>query len=64
MLTMCCEYVIVFIMSILILLVTGFLIYWLIRHPIKSFKFICIGTGLVLLGAMAWCVLMYGLTLV
>ena len=64
MLTMCYENGILFIMSILVLLVTGFLIYWLIRHPIKSFKFICIGTGLVLLGAMVWCVLMYGLTLV
>ena len=61
---MCCEYVIVFTMSILVLLVTGFLVYWLIRHPIKSFKYICIGTGLVLLGAVVWCVLMYGLTLV
>ena len=61
---MCCEYVIVFIMSILVLLFTGFLFYWLLCHPIKSFKYICIGTGLVLLGAVVWCVLIYGLTLV
>jgi len=55
---------ILFIMSILVLLATGFLLYWFIRHPIKSFKYIFIGTCLLLLGAMAWCGVMYGLTLV
>ena len=38
---------------ILLLLVVGFSVYWLIRHPIKTLKIVAATAGLVLLGALA-----------
>lgn len=40
-------------MLIVFLLVVGFLTYWLIRHPLKSIKFIFSVAGLLLLGIIA-----------
>ena len=40
--------------GLLILLVTGFLMYYLIRHPVRSFKAIFAVLGLLLLGSAVW----------
>ena len=49
--------------SLLILLITGYLLYKLITSPIKSFQFILKGTIILVLGCVAWfgvlCFLMY-----
>ena len=41
-------------MSILILLVTGYILYKLLTSPVKSLKFIIAGAFLLLLGSAAW----------
>ena len=50
-------------MSILILLVTGYILYKLLTSPVKSLKFIIAGAFLLLLGCAVWlglfCFLMY-----
>jgi hypothetical protein len=50
-------------LSLLILLITGYLLYKLITSPIKSFQFIVKGTIILVLGCVAWfgvlCFLMY-----
>ena len=50
-------------MSLLILLITGYLLYKLLTSPIKSFQFILKGTFILVLGCAAWfgilCFLMY-----
>ena len=50
-------------MSLLILLITGYLLYKLIGSPIKSMKIIIAGLFFLLLGSAAWlgmiCLLMY-----
>ena len=50
-------------MAILILLITGYLLYKLIGSPIKSMKIIIAGLFFLLLGSAAWlgmiCLLMY-----
>jgi len=46
---------------LLTLLITGFLVYWLIRHPIKSIKFIGAFVGLILLGTLTFVVIYYAL---
>ena len=40
--------------TLIVLLITGYLVYRLIRHPIKSFKFIGAVLGLLLLGAIVY----------
>ena len=37
---------------LLILLATGFVVYYLVRHPIKSFKFTISIIGLLILGVL------------
>lgn len=46
---------------LLILLITGFIVFWLIRHPIKSLKFIGAFIGLILLGALTFVAIYYAL---
>ena len=41
-------------MSILILLVTGYILYKLLTSPVKSLKFIIKGTFILVLGCAAW----------
>ena len=48
------DYGIVCVMSIIILLITGYLIYRLIRHPIKSLGFVFKAILLLMLGVLAW----------
>ena len=48
------DYGIVCLMSIIILLITGYLIYRLIRHPIKSLGFVFKAILLLMLGFLAW----------
>ena len=57
------DYGIVFIMSIILLLITGYLVYLLLRHPIKSLGFILKGTVLLALGIAVWFGLFYWVTL-
>ena len=45
------------VMSLAIILITGFFLYFLIKNPIKSFKFLLKGTVIVMLGLVAWSVL-------
>jgi len=49
--------------SLLVLLITGYLLFKLITSPIRSFKFIIKGTFILLLGCIAWfglfCFVMY-----
>ena len=45
------------VMSLVIILITGFFLYFLIKNPIKSFKFLLKGTVIVMLGLVAWSVL-------
>lgn len=42
------------VMSLVIILITGFFLYFLIKNPIKSFKFLLKGTVIVMLGLVAW----------
>ena len=63
MLTILFEYGIVFIMSIILLLITGYLLYLLIRHPIKSLGFIFKSIVLLALGLLVWFGLFYWVTL-
>ena len=50
-------------MSLLILLITGYLLYKLLTSPIKSMKIVISGVFLLLLGSAVWlalaCFLMY-----
>ena len=52
-----------FMISLLILLITGYLLYKLLTSPIKSFQLVLKGTFILLLGCAAWlgflCFLMY-----
>ena len=63
MLTMFCDCGIVCIMSIIVLLITGFLLYWLIRHPIKSLEFILKSGFLLMLGLLVYFGVLYYLTI-
>ena len=56
------DYGIVCIMSVIVLLITGFLLYWLIRHPIKSLGFIFKIGFFMALGFLVWCGILYCLT--
>ena len=56
------DYGIVYIMSVIALLVAGFLLYWLIRHPIKSLGFIFKIGFFMALGFLIWCGILYCLT--
>ena len=47
-----------FMMSLLILLITGYLLYKIITSPIKSMKIIAAGLLFLLLGSAAWASLM------
>ena len=51
------------VITILVLLITGYFLYKLITSPIRSFKFIIKGTVIIMLGCVAWfgvfCFLMY-----
>ena len=47
-----------FMISLLILLITGYLLYKLITSPIKSMKIIAAGLLFLLLGSAAWASLM------
>ena len=62
MLTILSDYGSMYIMSVIILLITGYLLYRLIRHPIKSFKFIFKSGFLLVLGILVWCGVLYCLT--
>ena len=42
------------VMSLAIILITGFFLYFLIKNPIKSFKFLLKGTVILMLGFVAW----------
>jgi hypothetical protein len=44
----------VIMMSLAIILITGFFLYVLIKNPVKSFKFILKGTAILTLGLAAW----------
>ena len=57
------DYGIVYIMSVIALLVAGFLLYWLIRHPIKSLDFILKSGFLLVLGLLVYFGVLYYLTL-
>ncbi|MEE3255493.1 MAG: hypothetical protein VX199_07320 [Chloroflexota bacterium] len=37
---------------LIFVLVVGFCIYWLLRHPIKTFKFVGAAVGLLILGVI------------
>ena len=50
-------------MSIIVLLITGYLVYLLLRHPIKSIGFILKGMILLALGLLVWLGLFYWVTL-
>ena len=56
---MFCDYGIVCIMSIVILLLTGYLLYRLIRHPIKTLGFVFKAVALLALGLLVWGGLFY-----
>ncbi len=40
--------------GLLILLLTGFAVYYLIRHPVRSMKAVLVVLGLLLLGSVVW----------
>ena len=40
--------------GLLILLFTGFVVYYLIRHPLRSMKAVFVVLGLLLLGSVVW----------
>jgi len=44
----------VIMMSLAIVLITGFFLYVLIKNPVKSFKFVLRGTAILTLGLAAW----------
>jgi len=46
---------------LLTLLITGFIVYWLIRHPIKSLKFVGGFLGLLILGTLTFAGLYYAI---
>ena len=48
-------------MGLVVLLVTGFLVYYLIRHPIRSFKLLFACILLIALGSAVYVGLFYGL---
>ena len=48
------DYGIVCVMSIIILLITGYLLYRLIRYPIKTLGFVFKATLLLMLGFLVW----------
>ena len=50
-------------MSIIVLLITGYLLYMLIRHPIMTLGFIFKGMVLLALGLIVWFGLFYWVTL-
>ena len=52
--TMFGDYGIVCVMSIIILLITGYLLYRLIRYPIKTLGFVFKATLLLMLGVLVW----------
>ena len=52
-----------YIMLIIILLITGYLLYRLIRHPIKSLGFIFKAIVLLALGLLVWFGLFYWVTI-
>ena len=62
MLTILSDYGSMYIMSVIILLITGYLVYWLIRHPIKSLGFIFKIGFFMALGFLVWCGILYCLT--
>ena len=47
-------------MGLVVLLVTGFLVYYLIRYPIRSFKLLFAGVLLMDLGSAVYVGLFYG----
>ena len=47
------------VMSLAIILITGFFLYVLIKNPVKSFKFVLKGTAILTLGLVAWFGLFY-----
>jgi len=40
--------------GLLILLLTGFAVYYLIRYPVRSMKAVLVVLGLLLLGSVVW----------
>jgi len=40
--------------GLLVLLLTGFVVYYLIRHPVRSMKAVLALLGLLLLGSVVW----------
>ena len=46
---------VIMIETLLVLLAIGFVIYYLVRHPIKSFKFTFSIVGLLILGVVGIC---------
>ena len=40
--------------GLLILLLTGFVVYYLIRYPVRSMKAVLVVLGLLLLGSVVW----------
>ena len=46
---------------LIVLLVVGFIIYYLVRHPIKFFKFVFGFLGLLILGALGVTAFGYGI---
>jgi len=46
---------------LIFLLVLGFAVYWLFRHPIKTFKFVSATIGLMILGVLGLGVAIFGL---
>ena len=63
MLTILYDYGSMYIMLIIILLVTGYLLYRLIRHPIKFLGFIFKTIVLLALGLLVWFGLFYWVTI-
>ena len=58
------EYgIVVYMMTVILLLITGYLLYWLIRHPIKSLGLILKTTVLLSLGIIVWLGLFYWVTI-
>ena len=47
------------VMSLVIILITGFFLYVLIKNPVKSFKFVLKGVAIFTLGLAAWFGLFY-----
>ena len=47
------------VMSLVIILITGFFLYVLIKNPVKSFQFMLKGVAIFTLGFVAWFGLFY-----